>query len=149
MPIASRYEMVDGKIKFTGVTKIPSKRPEPLIDHILSGFGDSDTNQDMEMETKGFVTLNIPSGEEPESKRPIDIGLNGRNYRLHRDTPATVPVEIAEILKNAEKSVSIVPMAKGERVVCQVDPDTGTYLPGKEPQAVENRRFNLDIEEIE
>lgn len=60
-----------------------------------------------------------------------------------------MPKEIAEILINAEKSVSIMPQAQGERIVCQVDPDTGTYLPGREPKAVENRRFNLEIEEVD
>lgn len=148
MPIASRYELVEGKIKFIGTMKTAGARPNPTIDHIMSGLGDSDSDQPSEVETSGFVTLRIPSDDTPEGQRPIDIGLNGVNYKLPRDTPATVPVEIAEILQNAEKSVSIVPMAKGERVVCQVDPDSGTYLPGKGPQTVENRRFKLEIEEF-
>lgn len=149
MPIASRYELVEGKIRFIGTIKTAGNRPNPTIDHLISGLGDTDSDQPQEVETTGFVTLNIPSDGTPEGSRPIDIGLNGRNYKLPRDTPATVPREIAEILKNAEKSVSIVPMAKGERIVCQVDPESGTYLPDKGPQAVENRRFNLNIEEID
>ena len=148
MPIASRYEMIDGKICFTGIVKRPSKlRPAPVVDHIMEGWGDSDSDQSRSVETSGFVTLRIPSDGTPEGSRPIDIGLNGQNYRLQRDIPATVPKEVAEILVNAEKSVSIVPMAKGEKIVCQVDPATGAYLPGKGPQEVENRRFNLEIEE--
>lgn len=149
MPIASKYEVIDGKVQFTGIVKRRSNRPNPVIDHIMSGLGDADTDQSKEMETSGFVTLRIPSGADPEDQRPVDIGLNGQNYRLYRDTPATVPKEIAEILINAEKSVSIMPQAQGERIVCQVDPDTGTYLPGREPKAVENRRFNLEIEEVD
>ena len=148
MPIASRYELVEGKIKFTGIVRTAGTRPNPTIDHIMSGLGDTDSDQLSEVETSGFVTLRIPSDDTPEGQRPLDIGLNGVNYKLLRDIPATVPVEIAEILQNAEKSVSVVPMAKGERVVCQVDPDTGTYLPGKGPQIIENRRFKLEIEEI-
>ena len=148
MPIASRYEMVNGKMKFQGLIRRPINRPNPTIDHIMSGLGDTDTDQSTEIETSGFVTLRIPSDGTPEGQRPIDIGLNGRNYRLERDVPATVPKEIAEILVNAEKSVSVVPIAKGERVVCQVDPDSGTYLSGHGPQEVENRRFNLEIEEV-
>lgn len=146
MAIAQRFKIVDGKPKFIGTVKTRKKRPDPVIDHIMANVGDE---QQKQVETSGFVTLRIPSGEDAESQRPIDIGLNGQNYKLYRDVPATVPVEIAEILQNAEKSVSIVPMAKGERVVCQVDPESGTYLPGKGPQPVENRRFNLNIEEIE
>lgn len=149
MPIASKYELVDGKIQFIGHVKRPSARPNPIIDHIMSGVGDSDTDQPHEVETSGFVTLRIPSDGTPEGNRPVDIGLNGRNYRLQRDVAATVPKEIAEILQNAEKSVSVVPMAKGERVVCQVDPESGTYLPGRGPETIENRRFNLEIEETD
>lgn len=149
MSIASRYEMVEGKIRFIGTVKKTGNRPNPTIDHIMSGLGNADSDQQSEIETSGFVTLRIPSDGTPEGSRPVDIGLNGRNYKLSRDTPATVPREIAEILQHAEKSVSIVPVAKGERVVCQVDPESGTYLPGKGPQSVENRRFNLNIEEID
>jgi len=149
MPIASKYEVIDGKVQFMGIVKRRSNRPNPVIDHIVSGLGGSDSDQTKEIETSGFVTLRIPSGEDPESKRPVDIGLNGHNYRLYRDTSATVPKEIAEILINAEKSVSIMPQAQGERIVCQVNPDTGTYIPGKEPTVVENRRFNLEIEGVE
>lgn len=149
MPIASRYELVEGKIKFIGTVRKAGARPNPTIDHIMSGLGSADSDQQAEVETSGFVTLNIPSDGTPEGSRPIDIGLNGRNYKLPRDTPATVPVEIAQILQNAEKSVSVVPMTKGERVVCQVDPESGTYLPGRGPQTIENRRFNLEIGEVD
>ena len=148
MPIASRYELVDGKIQFQGTIRRSISRPNPMIDHVMSGLGDSDTDQSTEVETSGFVTLRVPSDGTPDGQRPIDIGLNGRNYRLERDIPATVPKEIAEILVNAEKSVSVVPIAKGERITCQVDPDSGTYLSGHGPQEVENRRFNLEIEEV-
>lgn len=150
MPIASRYEMIDGKITFTGMVKQkPKFRPDPTIDHIMSGLGESDSDTMKSVETSGFVTLRIPSDGSPEGSRPVDIGLNGQNYRLQRDVPATVPVEIAEILINAEKSHTIMPLAKGERIVCQVDPNSGTYFPDKAPQTIENRRFNLNIEEIE
>ena len=148
MPIASRYELVDGKIRFQGTIKRPINRPNPMIDHVISGLGDSDTDQSIEVETSGLVTLRVPSDGTPDGQRPIDIGLNGRNYRLERDIPATVPKEIAEILVNAEKSVSVVPIAKGERITCQVDPDSGNYISGHGPQEVENRRFNLEIEEV-
>lgn len=149
MAIASKYEMIDGKIQFTGLVKRPSKHPNPTVDHIIEGLGDRDSDEMRESETTGFVTLRIPSGDDPESKRPIDIGLNGQNYRLYRDTPATVPKEIAEILIHAEKSVSIMPIAQGEKIVCQIDPNTGTYLPKKGPTEIINRRFNLEIEEVE
>lgn len=149
MSIASKYEVIDGRVQFTGIVKRRSSRPNPMIDHLISGLGGADSDQQSEVETSGFVTLRIPSDGTPEGSRPIDIGLNGRNYKLERDMPATVPREIAEILQNAEKSVSVVPMAKGERVVCQVDPESGTYFPGKGPQAIENRRFNLEIEEVD
>jgi len=147
--IASKYELIDGKIKFTGMIKRPNKfRPDPTVDRIMSSMGDSnESGEGRETETSGFVTIRIPSDDSPDGKRPVDIGLNGQNYRLYRDQLATVPKEIAEILANAEKSVSIMPAAKGEKVVCQVDPNTGTYFKDKGPTEIVNRRFNLEIEE--
>ena len=71
MPIASRYELVDGKIRFQGTIRRPMNRPNPMIDHVMSGLGDADTDQSTEIETSGFVTLRIPSDGTPENQKPI------------------------------------------------------------------------------
>lgn len=141
--------MKDGQLSFLGEVKRPSKfKPNPTVDHIMSNMADCEEQKSVE--TQGMVTLRIPSNpNDPNGTRPLDINLNGQNYSLPRDVTATVPKEIAEIIVNAQSSVSTVPAARGEKVICQVDPQTGSYLPGKGPTQIENRRFNVIIEDQE
>ena len=139
--------MKDGQLTFFGEVKRPAKfRPDPLVDHIVSNLEDSEEQKSIE--TSGMVTLRVPSDSNaPNGMRPLDINLNGKNYSLPRDVTATVPKEIADIVINAQASKSIVPAARGERVICQVDPQTSNYLPGKGMVSVENRRFNVIVED--
>jgi len=149
MAIAKRFIMKDGQLTFFGEVKRPSKfRPAPLVDHIMSNIDDHEEQKSVE--TSGLVTLRVPSDPNaPNGTRPLDINLNGKNYSLPRDASATVPKEIADIVLNAQSSVSVVPIARGEKVVCQVDPATGTYMNGKGMTKVENRRFNVIVEDVE
>jgi len=150
MATVQRYEMIQGRLIFKGTIKRPSKeRPDPLIDHVMSNLHDSEEQKSVE--TTGLVTLRVPSDpNEPNGMRPLDINLNGHQYSLPRDVTATVPQEIAEVVLNAQAGKStIVPAARGEKVICQIDPASGTYLPGKEPGEIENRRFNVVVEDME
>ena len=56
--IASKYELIDGKIKFTGIIKRPNKfRPDPTVDRIMSSMEDSnESGERRETETSGFLT---------------------------------------------------------------------------------------------
>lgn len=141
--------MKDGKLEFVGEVKRPSKfKADPTVDHIMSNLPDCEQQQSVE--TAGLVTLRVPSDpNDPQGNRPLDINLNGHNYSLPRDVTATVPKEIADIILNAQASVSTVPTTRGEKIVCQVDPETGQYIDGHGPQQVENRRFNVIVEDIE
>ena len=149
MQKASRFAMKDGKLEYLGEVKRPASfSPDPTVDHIMSNL--PDTDQQQRVETAGMVTLRIPSDPSDEQgHRPLDINLNGENYSLPRDVTAKVPVEIAEIILNAQRSVSVVPATRGEKVVCQVDPESGQYLPGKGMVEQENRRFNVIVEDVE
>ena len=149
MAIAKRFEMKSGQLNFLGEIKRPSKfKPNPTVDHIMSNLADCEDQKSVE--TVGMVTLRVPSNpNDPNGTRPLDINLNGQNYSLPRDVTATVPKEIAEIIVNAQASVSAMPTTRGEKIVCQVDPGSGHYLPGKEPTQIENRRFNVIIEDQE
>lgn len=149
MALAKKYSMKDGQLTFLGEVKRASKfKANPMVDHIMSNLPDCETQK--RVETAGMVTLRVPSNpHDPQGNRPLDINLNGQNYRLPRDVNATVPKEIAEIILNAQSSTSILPITKGEKIVCQVDPETGTYMPGKGPTQVENRRFNVIVEDVE
>ena len=141
--------MTDGQLSFLEEVKRPAKfKPNPTVDHIMSNMADSEDQKSVE--TAGMVTLRVPSNpNDPNGTRPLDINLNGQAYSLQRDVTATVPKEIAEIILNAQSSVSTVPTTRGEKVICQVDPQTGTYIPGKGPVQVENRRFNVIVEDVE
>jgi len=147
MALAKRFKMKDGQLSFFGEVKRPSKfKPDPTVDHIMSSLDDKEQQQSVE--TTGMVTLRVPSDpNDPNGNRPLDINLNGTNYSLPRDVQATIPKEIADIVLNAQASISTVPLARGERVVCQVDTDGSTYLPGKGPAQIENRRFNVIVED--
>lgn len=149
MQKANRFVMKDGKLEFVGEVKRPSKfTADPTVDHIMSNLPDCEQQQSVE--TAGLVTLRVPSDpNDPQGNRPLDINLNGHNYLLPRDVTATVPKEIADIILNAQASVSTVPAARGEKIVCQVDPQTGQYVDGKGMIAQENRRFNVIIEDVE
>ena len=149
MAIADRYTMKEGQIHFMGKVKRANKsKPNPTVDHIMSNL--HDVEEQKSVETTGMVTLRVPSNpNDPQGNRPLDINLNGQNYSLQRDVSATVPKEIADIVLNAQSSTSTAPLARGERVVCQMDPGTGKYVPGKEPSQVENRRFNVIVEDQE
>lgn len=146
---AKRFVMNDGKLDFVGEVKRPPKfAVDPTVDHIMSNLPGSEGQQ--EVETGGMVTLRIPSDpNDPQGNRPLDINLNGQNYSLPRDVTAKVPKEIADIVLNAQSSISVVPAARGEKVICQVDPQTGQYLPGQGPTQIENRRFNVVVEDTE
>ena len=148
MAIASKFVIKNGIVTFVGMVKRKlSNTPDPVQDRVLSNSPDIEDQK--EIDTEGFVTLRIPSDpSDPRGGEPIDINLNGRNYVLPRDKVATIPKEIAEILLNAESSKSIAPLCKNERIVCQVDPGTGTYIEGSKPQEVETRRFKVEIEEV-
>lgn len=146
--------MKDGQLNFLGKVKRPNKfKANPMVDHIMENMAASDDQHPQEqrkVETAGMVTLRVPSDpHDPQGNRPLDINLNGQNFRLQRDVTATVPKEIADIVLNSQKSVSDQPAAVGEKVVCQVDPSTGTYVPGKAPKPVETRRFNVIVEDVE
>ncbi len=149
MPVAKRFAMKEGQLTFLGEVKRTSKfKANPTVDHIMSNLPDCETQQ--RVETAGMVTLRVPSNpNDLNGSRPLDINLNGQNYSLPRDVTATVPKEIADIILNAQSSVSTVPAARGEKVICQVDPETMNYLPGKGPSQVENRRFNVIVEDVE
>lgn len=157
MAIAQRYTVKDGEIKFMGRVKRANKfKANPTVDHIMENLAcdPSDKSdhpqQQKKVETSGMVTLRIPSDpNSPNGMRPLDINLNGQNYSLPRDVPATVPKEIADIVLNAQSSISSVPAAQGEKVVCQVDPESMAYLPGKGLSQQENRRFNVIVEDME
>ena len=157
MAIAQRYTVKDGELKFMGKVKRANKfKANPTVDHIMSNLAvdprDKKENarpqRQKKVETTGMVTLRIPSDPyAPNGMRPLDINLNGQNYSLPRDVSATVPKEIADIVLNAQSSTSTAPLARGEKVVCQMDPGTGKYVPGREPSQVENRRFNVIVED--
>jgi len=141
--------MKNGKLEFKGKVKRPSKfKAAPLVDHVMSNMADSEEQRSVE--TTGMVTLRVPSDPNaPNGMRPLDINLNGKSYSLPRDVNATVPKEIADIVLNAQSTMSSAPLARGERVVCQVDQETGKYVSGKGPSQVENRRFNVIVEDQE
>lgn len=146
MPVAKRYQIKGGQLDFIGKVKRPPKfKPDPTVDHIMSNVEDQETQK--KVETSGLVTLRVPSNpNDPQGTRPLDINLNGQSYSLPRDVSATVPREIAEIILNAQASTSTVPIAKGEKVVCEVD-SSGAYVAGKGPREIENRRFNVIVED--
>ena len=141
--------MKDGQLEFFGEVKKPSKfKTNPVVDHVMSNVHDHE--QQKSVETRGMVTLRIPSNpNEPNGMRSLDLNLNGKNYSLQRDVTATIPKELADIVINAQSSISTVPSTRGERVVCQVDPISGTYVNGKGPQKDENRRFSVIVENME
>lgn len=141
--------MKDGSLGYIGEVKLPPKfAVDPTVDHIMSNLPDSEGQE--RVETSGMVTLRVPSDpNDPQGNRPLDINLNGQNYSLARDVSAKVPKEIADIIMNAQSSTSILPAARGEKVVCQVDPQTGQYVDGHGPAQIENRRFNVIVEEEE
>ena len=143
---AKRYVMKDGSLGCIGEVKRPSPGAiDPTVDRIMSNLPDSEGQQ--EVETGGMVTLRVPSDpNDDQGNRPLDINLNGKNYSLPRDVTARVPKEIAQIIINAQSSISTVPAARGEKVVCQEDPQTGQYVQGHGPAQIENRRFNVIVE---
>lgn len=46
-------------------------------------------------------TITIHASEAINGSEPVDVSLNGYLYRIPRNTPSEVPVEVVEILKNA------------------------------------------------
>lgn len=147
--------MEDGQLSFFGEVKRPSKfRADPTVDHIMSNIANDPTEdspqQQKSEEASGMVTLRVLSNPaDPQSMRPVEINLNGEHYTLPRDVPATVPKEIYEVIKNSESSQTVLPTAMGEKITCQFDHETGQYIKGKEPKVVENRRFNVIVEDME
>jgi len=147
MAIADRYKVKDGEVTFMGkVKRAMGIKPNPTVDHILSNIAGEDEQKSVE--TSGMVTLRVPSDPQaPNGTRPIDINLNGKSYSLARDVTATVPKEIADIVINSQSSTSVVPAARGEKVVCQMDPETGDYVQGKGMITQENRRYSVIVED--
>lgn len=130
-------------------------KPDPTVDRIMEciPYLDPTENIDLEklekmnvtkeVETKGLVTLHIRSDDSPLGNRPIEINLNGINYLLPRDRVATVPWEVAEILKNSASAHSVAPLAE-DGVVRAVSDGSGHIVSGM--KKVNVARFDIDIE---
>lgn len=115
-----------------------SKRPDPKVDTILCNLGE-DIEGQKEVETEGLVTVRIPSDNSSRGDMPIELNLNGRNYRIDRDRTCTIPKEIAQILKNSSKY----PITETNPSKTQID-ETGKYIVC--PETSYESRFNLIIE---
>lgn len=57
-------------------------------------------NHDAELGGKK-VTITIHSSNEEGGQEAVKVGLNGYMYLIPRNKPSEVPVEVAEVIKNA------------------------------------------------
>jgi hypothetical protein len=49
----------------------------------------------------GMCTISVHSHEDPAQNYPVDVGVNGRHYRIPRGVQTIVPVEVLEVLDHA------------------------------------------------
>jgi hypothetical protein len=61
-------------------------------------------NADGELSGKRVV-LTIHATQEQDGDEDVFIGLNGYGYKIKRGEPCNVPVEVADIIKNAKVAV--------------------------------------------
>ncbi|MFQ5715026.1 MAG: hypothetical protein ACE5GU_13445 [Candidatus Scalinduaceae bacterium] len=111
------------------------KKVDPKVDKILENQG-GDIEEQKLVETKELVTVRIPSDNSPRGNMPIDINLNGRNYRIYRDMTCKIPKEIAEILKRSSKYIT----ENSDLRKTQLD-ESGFYVSGRVKK--KESRFNL------
>lgn len=113
-------------------------RPDPVVDTIISNEYDRD--QGKQVETSGLVTLMVPiNPNDPRGDMPIELNHNGKNFTLPRGKMATIPRELAEVLKNAASSRSMVPKLGKTRH------DSSGNLIGTMEEEI-NERFQVIIE---
>ncbi|MCV0395476.1 MAG: hypothetical protein K5872_22270 [Rhizobiaceae bacterium] len=49
------------------------------------------------------MVIMIPNQNEPGGKDPVPVGVNGKVYLIKRGVEVTVPEEVVEVLRNANK----------------------------------------------
>lgn len=62
--------------------------------------------QEQEAEQKPtHVTIMIPSSSDFDGKDDVFVSVNGKDYLLQRDVEVTVPIAVANVLRDAKKTV--------------------------------------------
>ena len=123
-----------------------SIRPDPTVDHIMVSLG-GDTEATRKEETSGMVTLMVRSDDSPLGHQPIDLNLNGVNYQLPRDTLATIPKELADILLNAANIKTRAPATDHRGRLLVHSSDRGNSFDGF--QEIDQSRWRVDIERMD
>lgn len=74
----------------------------PAAESVKSSVGGGGDQTELSGKTATITIL--PTGEDGGNDA-VPVSLNGYMYQIPRNTPCTVPVEVLEILKNAQTTV--------------------------------------------
>lgn len=136
---AKRYIHDGQSVVYAGQVK-RVRHVDPTVDTILELVGSE--GEAKETSTEGLVTLRVHSDpNSPQGNRPIEMNLNGQNYTIARDTPTTVPVEIADLLVHSATRTTMAPI-DGKTQTGQ----DGQYLTPLEERDVS--QFKVTIDEV-
>lgn len=64
----------------------------------------ADTTKKADNATKKKVTVRLPRLQGQNAVQEEFFSVNGRNYIIKRGEEVEIPVEVAEVIKNAEKA---------------------------------------------